>query len=121
MKNQLLWAIGGAARSKMRITISLSSAEAREALGFFRKTIEIKKWNPTVAEVLAEAKSDDADRNEERTTLADVLIEKGKVRPRFGIFVDGVNVESEEEGLNTRIGNRKDLVVIQVLGRVAGG
>lgn len=114
MKNFLMRATGGARSSYTKVTVSLSSSEARRALGFFRKTLEIGLQNPTVREALSEMK------NAEGKSLADVVIENGKVRPRFGIFLDGINVETEQ-GLDTRIGGKKNFVVIEVLGRIAGG
>lgn len=98
-----------------RVVVTLASSEARNAFGFFRKELEITGSNPTVREVLEETRTKDG-----KKSLADVLIEEGVVKGKFGVFVDGTNIECLNR-LGTTIDNRRNVVVVEILSRIAGG
>ena len=102
-------------KENTRVVLTLASSEARNAFGFFRKELEIEGINPTVSKVLEETKTRD-----EKKSLADVLIENGVVKGKFGVFVDGTNIECLNR-LDTTIDNRRNVVVVEILSRIAGG
>ena len=52
--------------------------------------------------------------------LSDSLVENGEIKPRYGMFIGGINIESLD-GLKTRIGNQTNIVVIELISRIAGG
>lgn len=97
-----------------RIVVVLSSREAREALGFFRQEFEVEGNNLTIEDVLRNAKTKEGKR------LADALTESGKVKPTFGMFLGGTNIECLD-GLKTRIDDHTNIVVIELMSRIAGG
>ncbi len=102
-------------KQSTRVVVTLASSEARNAFKFFRKELDIQSNNPTIREVLQETRTKDG-----KKSLADVLIEQGSVKGKFGVFVDGTNIECLNS-LNTTIDNRKNVVVVEILSRIAGG
>jgi molybdopterin converting factor small subunit len=102
------------ARQKHRILVVLSSREAREALGFFKKEFEVDGNNLTVEDALKDMKAVGGE------SLSDSLVENGELKPTFGMFVGGVNIECSD-GLKTRIADQTNIVVIELMSRIAGG
>ena len=97
------------------IVVTLASSEARNTLGFFRKELELEGNNLTVMKVLEETKAKGG-----KKSLVSVVTENGAVKGKFGIFVDGTNIECLNR-LDTPIDNQKNVVVVEVLSRIAGG
>ena len=102
------------AQRKHRILVVLSSREAREALGFFKQEFEFDENILTVEDALKSMKTVGG------KPLSDSLVENGEIKPAFGMFIGGVNIEFLD-GLKTRIGDQKNIVVIELMSRIAGG
>ena len=99
----------------VRIMLTLASSEARNAFGFFRKEFEIGGSSPTIRDALETMKTMDGKRS-----LVDVLIESGVMKGKFAIFLDGINIECLNR-LDTKIEDQKNVVVMEILSRIAGG
>ncbi len=98
-----------------RVKVVLSTREAREALGFFKKEFEISGERLTVRSALEQIKGSSG------RSLAEVLLDKGAVRPGFGIFLSGSNVDLLN-GIDTELDRvASSLVVLELVSRIAGG
>ncbi|GBC68827.1 hypothetical protein HRbin01_00512 [archaeon HR01] len=98
----------------MRVKITLASGDLRRSFGFFTNDIEVNGAEYTVEELLRKIRAVNGG------SLAEALIDGGRISPRYAVFIDGMNVEALQ-GLKTRLKDEGRVVVMDVIARIAGG
>lgn len=92
----------------------MASGNLRQSFGFFTQELEVGGDVSSVEDVLRTICCEGGG------SLADRLIEGGRVSPQYAVFLNGVNIEALQ-GLKTHVRDEGKVVVMDVVARIAGG
>ena len=98
-----------------RVLVYLYSGELKQAFGSYKLEVSIDSEEPlSVEELFKQVRSIDG------TALADMLIESGRISPRYAVFIAGKNIETIK-GAKTLVTSGESIAILEVVARITGG